>query len=27
LFSVDARRHWVAPTKVSGTRSPQLPLE
>ncbi len=27
LFSVDARRHWVAPTKISGTRSPQLPLE
>jgi len=27
LFSVDARRHWVAPTKTSGTRSPQLPLE
>jgi len=27
LFSVDARRHWVAPTKISGTSSPQLPLE
>jgi hypothetical protein len=25
LFCVDARRHWVAPTKVSGTRSPQQP--
>jgi len=27
LFTVDARRHWVAPTMTSGTRSPQLPPE
>lgn len=27
LFSVDARRHWLAPTPKNGTRSPQQPLE
>lgn len=25
LFSVDARRKWMAPTQTNGTRSPQLP--
>lgn len=27
LFSVEARRHWMAPTHKSSSRSPQLPLE
>ncbi|MGA0116759.1 MAG: hypothetical protein ACO3JF_00040 [Ilumatobacteraceae bacterium] len=26
LFSVDARRHWVAPTLTTRTRNPQLPV-